>query len=487
MLFNSFSYMVFLPVVVLLYWNCPRKFRTPLLLLASYVFYMFWKPIYGLLILALTVANYFLGRVLDKNKSHRKLLLIGGIAFNLLVLGFFKYAYFARDSANEFLKFLGSSQLPQFPFDIILPLGISFFAFEFIHYIADVYKGSPAVKSFMEFALFPSFFPTQIAGPIKRFQDFIPQLAHDTKFKAEFLNEGIELVLFGLFKKVCLADNIAIVVNRCYAHPDILSAADMWIATWAFFFQVYFDFSGYTDVARGSAALLGFKVPINFDMPMLSCSITDFWRRWHISLSTWLRDYLFIPLGGSKEGELMTQRNSLITMTIAGLWHGASMNFLAWGFYLGLMLVVHRNWLQLVRKVSWLQNVVATKLFHIFAIALTFNAFSFGLVFFRSSNMQMAWSVMRKMLLLDPSPAGTLAYIPSMLTTSSSVMFLLMPLMLGAFLLAQMLVSRFKGTPGIMPFPQTAPALRGVYLAVLAIILLLVAPGVTANYIYFQF
>jgi hypothetical protein len=143
--------------------------------------------------------------------------------------------------------------------------------------------------------------------------------------------------------------------------------------------------------------------------------------------------------------------------------------------------------LQLVRKVSWLQNVVATKLFHIFAIALTFNAFSFGLVFFRSSNMQMAWSVMRKMLLLDPSPAGTLAYIPSMLTTSSSVMFLLMPLMLGAFLLAQMLVSRFKGTPGIMPFPQTAPALRGVYLAVLAIILLLVAPGVTANYIYFQF
>jgi alginate O-acetyltransferase complex protein AlgI len=195
MLFNSFAYMVFLPIVVLLYWACPRKWRTLLLLVSSYIFYMFWKPIYGLLILALTVANYFLGLHLDKTKEHRKLFLICGIAFNILVLGFFKYAYFARDSANSVLGLLGAHQLPQFSFEIILPLGISFFAFEFIHYIADVYKGSPAVKSFTEFALFPSFFPTQIAGPIKRFQDFVPQLKHDTKFKIEYFNEGVELIL----------------------------------------------------------------------------------------------------------------------------------------------------------------------------------------------------------------------------------------------------------------------------------------------------
>lgn len=479
--------MIFLPVVVALYWACPRHWRTPLLLLASYVFYMFWKPIYGLLILGLTIGNYFLGLILDKNQSHRKQLLFVGIAFNLLVLGFFKYAYFGRDTANEMLKLFGSQQLPQFPFDIILPLGISFFAFEFIHYIADVYKGSPAVKSFMEFALFPSFFPTQIAGPIKRFQDFVPQLQHQTKFKMEYLNEGVELVLFGLFKKVCLADNIAIIVNRCYAHPDILSAADLWIATWAFFFQVYFDFSGYTDVARGSALMMGFKVPINFDMPMLASSIADFWRRWHISLSTWLRDYLFIPLGGSKKGEWITQRNALITMTIAGLWHGASMNFLAWGFYLGLMIVVHREWQKFCRRFEFMQKIVASKLFHIFAIAFTFNSFSFGLVFFRSQDMQMAWSVMRKMLLLDPSPAGTTALVPSMLNTSSSVIFLLAPLMLAAFVIAQIIVSRFKGTPGVMPIPANLSGLKGAYLAVLAIILLLVAPGVTAQYIYFQF
>lgn len=485
MLFNSFAYMVFLPLVVILYWSLPRSWRTPLLLLASYVFYMFWKPIYGLLILGLTVANYGLGLLLDKMQTKRKLVLITGIVFNLLVLGFFKYAYFARDSANEFLKVFSGKPLPDFPFEIILPLGISFFAFEFIHYIVDVYKGSKAIKSFTEFALFPSFFPTQIAGPIKRFQDFVPQLSHDTKFKIEYLNEGVELVLFGLFKKVCLADNLAIVVNRCYAHPDLLSAADMWIATWAFFFQVYFDFSGYTDVARGSALMMGFKVPINFDMPMLASSIADFWRRWHMSLSSWLRDYLFIPLGGSKHGEFATQRNALITMTIAGLWHGASTNFLAWGMYLGMMIVVHRLWQNLCRKVNWLQNMVASKIFHIFAIAFTFNTFSFGLVFFRSQNMSTAWSIMRKMLLIDPSPAGTLAWLPSMLNTSSSVIFLILPFLLASFLIAQIAVAKFKETPGIMP--NFFPGFKPIYLAALAIILLLVAPGVTASYIYFQF
>jgi D-alanyl-lipoteichoic acid acyltransferase DltB (MBOAT superfamily) len=487
MLFNSFAYMVFLPIVVLLYWTCPRKWRTPLLLLASYVFYMFWKPIYGLLILGLTVANYFIGLRLHNAKEHRKLMLFGGIAFNILVLGFFKYAYFARDSANTLLTFLHGQQLPQFSFEIILPLGISFFAFEFIHYIADVYKGSAPVKNFMEFALFPSFFPTQIAGPIKRFQDFVPQLTHDTKFKMVYLNEGVELILFGLFKKICLADNVAIVVNRCYAHPDLLSAADMWIATWAFFFQVYFDFSGYTDVARGSAMLMGFKVPINFNMPMIAGSITDYWRRWHMSLSTWLRDYLYFPLGGSKKGELITQRNAMITMTICGLWHGASMNFLAWGMYLGMMSVVHREWQKFCAKHEKLQAIVASKVFHVCAVAFTFNCFSFGLVFFRSADMKTAFSVMRKMLLIDPSPVGTVAWIPSMLNTSSSVIFLLLPLMLVTFFVAQVIVSKFKGTPGVMPTPRFFPAFKSVYLAALAIILLMVAPGVTASYVYFQF
>lgn len=487
MLFNSFAYMIFLPVVVILYWLSPRKLRTPLLLVASYVFYMFWKPVYGLLILGLTAANYFTGRFLEKSRKSRALILAAGITFNLLALGYFKYAYFARDSVNWLLQICGTQQLPQFPFDIILPLGISFFAFEFIHYLADVYKGSPSIKSFTEFALFPSFFPTQIAGPIKRFQDFVPQLQHDREFKAEYLSEGIELVLFGLFKKVCLADNLSIIVNRCYAHPDILNAADMWLATWSFFFQVYFDFSGYTDVARGSAMLMGFKVPINFDMPMLASSITDFWRRWHISLSTWLRDYLFIPLGGSKGGELLTQRNIMITMTIAGLWHGASLNFLAWGFYLGLMQVVHRNWQWFCRQIKALEKIVASKLFHIFSIALTFNAFSFGLVLFRSKDMETAFTVMKKMLFIDTVNSTSPSFIPSILNTSSSPIFLLLPLVLAAFLLAQIIVSRFKGTPGIMPTPKSAPALKGAYIAILAIIILLIAPGVTASYIYFQF
>jgi alginate O-acetyltransferase complex protein AlgI len=487
MLFNSFAYMIFLPVVVLLYWSCPRQWRTLLLLSASYVFYMFWKPIFGLLILGMTVANYFVGLWLDKNKTHRKAILMAGIAFNLIVLGFFKYAYFSRDSANCFLKLFGSQALPQFPFDIILPLGISFFAFEFIHYIVDVYKGSPAIKGFGDFALFPSFFPTQIAGPIKRFQDFIPQLHKHTPFKMEYLNEGAELVLFGLFKKICLADNIAIVVNRCYAHPELLSATDMWLVAWTFVFQIYFDFSGYTDVARGSALMMGFKVPVNFDLPLTSPSVVELWRRWHISLSSWLRDYLYIPLGGSRGDGLLTLRNLMITMVLCGLWHGASLNFLVWGFYLGLTLVFHRLWRKLVERFSWLQKIVATKPFHLFAIACTFNSFALGLVFFRTGNMQTAWLVIRKLFCLDAAGnlASTLA--PGILGTSGSAAFQLLPLLLAGFMTAQMISSRFRQTPGIMPIPASLPALKGAYLAVLVIALLLAAPAVTGQYIYFQF
>lgn len=489
MLFNSFAYMIFLPIVVILYWSCPRQWRTPLLLIASYVFYMFWKPIYGLLILSLTVANYFLGLFMEKHRNHKKLLLGIGIAFNLLVLGFFKYTYVTRDCTNDLLKLVGLHQLPPVPFDIILPLGISFFIFEFVHYIFEVYKGTGAVKSFMEFALFPAFFPTQVAGPVKRIQDFVPQLKHLANFKIEYLNEGMELILFGLFKKVCLADNLSVVVGRCYAHPQLLTGADMWLATWAFFFQVYFDFSGYTDVARGSALMMGFRVPVNFDLPLLASSISEFWRRWHISLSSWLKDYLFIPLGGSRKGELITARNLIITMAVCGIWHGAGVNFAVWGFYIGLVAVFHRLWRQFSQKHDWMKAIIETRPFHLLSIALTFNVFALGLAIFRAHDLSTAWLIMRKLVFIDTLSAASPAWVPSILSTGSSVVFQMLPFLLLGCWLGQVIAShpRFRNAPitGIMPI--NSPALKGAYLAALAIILMLLAPSVTVQYIYFQF
>ena len=297
MLFNSLQYLVFLPTVFLLYWILPHKARVPLLLVASYVFYMSWKPIYGLLILGLTLANFFLVPMIPK-ADNKKLMIGIVVAVNLVTLSIFKYLGFMFGSVHDLLN-LAHISWREPHLHIILPLGISFFVFEFIHYAVEVYRGKPVVNSFPQFALFASFFPTQIAGPIKRYQDFMPQLNIPAKFKWEYLDEGMQMILMGLFKKVIIADNLSTVVQAGFSHPANFSACDLWLLTYAFAFQIFFDFAGYTDIARGSAMLFGYKVPINFNLPYIAANVSDFWHRWHISLSTWLRDYLYIPLGGS--------------------------------------------------------------------------------------------------------------------------------------------------------------------------------------------
>lgn len=493
MLFNSFAYLVFLPIVVALYWLCPFKFRVPLLLLASYVFYMFWKPVYGLLMIALTIVNYGFGLWLGKLQSQdqlaaRKICLAFGVIVNVLVLSFFKYAYFLRDLANYIMQAVSLQPLPPFSFEIILPLGISFFVFEFIHYLVDVYRGGPVVTSIMDFALFPSFFPTQIAGPIKRYQDFVPQLKSPRSLNLQEFNEAIELVVFGLFKKVALADNLAVVVNRCYAHTELLNGADLWLAAWAFVFQVYFDFSGYTDIARGSALLMGFKVPLNFKLPLLSPSMTEFWHRWHISLSTWLRDYVYIPLGGSKGGKLLTFRNLFITMVIGGIWHGAGMHFVIWGALMGSVLIVNRLWRMLCEQVSFLNELTATKAFHYFAIFFNFQIWTLTLIYFRSETIEIAWRVLQKVLFVaEPMKAAANEFIPTILTTSGCVTFSLLPLLLVTMAICQLVVSRFKGVPGVMPIAENRWVLRSAYLTALILILLVVAPDSTPQFVYFQF
>lgn len=488
MLFNSAAYLVFLPVVVALYWLCPFKFRTAFLLLASYVFYMTWNVGFGLLIFGLTLVNFLIGRFISRSNDNRKRWLVWGIVLNLLTLGIFKYTYFARNAVNGLLALSPTGyQLPQVPFDIILPLGISFFVFEFIHYLSDVYKGHEPVKSFPEFALFASFFPTQIAGPIKRYQDFIPQLHKPLSINVHNFDEGIELILFGLFKKVLFADSVAPVVNRCFAHPDLLTNFDVWLAVWAFAFQIYFDFSGYTDIARGSAQLLGFKVPKNFDLPLMSSNITELWRRWHISLSTWLRDYLFIPLGGSKLGSLMTARNIFITMTLGGLWHGADFNFVTWGAFNGLLIPLHKIWQDGSAKISWLQPLLKSKLFHYFSIFLTFQAFCFGLLLFRASSVANGILLCGKALLLSPAPVGYHPWDVTVTAVTTSVIFPLLPVMLTLMMLGQLISTRIKGVPGIMPLQGIWRPLRPVYLAVIACLLMVFSPDITPQFFYFQF
>jgi alginate O-acetyltransferase complex protein AlgI len=403
MLFNSLKYALFLPIVVLLFWVCPQKWRVPILLIASYIFYMAWRPAYILLIVGLTVLNYFVGHRLSNSETKKKAWLTFGIAANLVTLAFFKYAYFFNDVTASALKPFGIA-VGAIPFDIILPLGISFFVFEFIHYLTDIYRGSEPVKSFMGFSLFASFFPTQIAGPIKRFQDFVPQFLTPAKFKMEYVDEGMSLILMGLFKKVMIADNLALFVMGGFAHPELFTGIDMWMFAYAFAFQIYFDFSGYTDVARGSAKLFGYKVPINFNLPYLAANIAEFWHRWHISLSTWLRDYLFIPLGGSRGSKWLNYRNLAITMTLGGLWHGAAMHYLVWGIYHGLLLVVHKEFQLVTKSVDALSRAVASPVGKALSMILTFHAVCVGWVLFRAETTEAATTMLKRMFFLEALP-----------------------------------------------------------------------------------
>lgn len=483
MLFNSLAYLVFLPTVVLLYWLLPARARTVVLLLASYVFYMVWKPIYGLLIFGLTLLNYLFGLAIAGSGKHKKALMVSAVAANLLTLAYFKYAYFTIDLAGRLAAPFGF-HLPSLAVDIILPLGISFFVFEFIHYVVDVYKGGKPVRSLVDFALFASFFPTQIAGPIKRYQDFIPQLSEDMKFKLKYFDEGIWLILFGLFKKVIFADNLAAVVNSAFARPDLLAGVDLWLAVYAFAFQIYFDFSGYTDIARGSALLLGYKVPINFNLPYMAGSIADFWHRWHISLSTWLRDYLYIPLGGSRCSRWLNSRNLLITMTLGGLWHGASMHFLIWGAYQGVALILHKELKALTDRVGWFARLKPHFLFRALSIVLTFHVVCLGWVFFRADTTAAAFAIIEKLLFVGGAQTDVPNWMLTIVNVQEPAIFMILPLILLALGLSQILAANVAS--GKLKVSVPLPV-RAFGVAALICLLIVFTPDTSPRFIYFQF
>lgn len=482
MIFTSFEYILFLPLVVTLFWLLPRVARLPMLLLASYFFYMSWNAVFVFLIFGMTVFNWVWGQVLHKSTDKRKLVFGLGLVANLLCLGIFKYAAFTVQSANTVAGWFGNN--PEWVVNIILPLAISFFIFEFIHYLFDIYRGNKPIDSFVLFALFAAFFPTQIAGPIKRYPDFAAQMNEEKKLRLSYFDEGVPLIILGMAKKVLLADNLATFVDMGYKVPGAFSAPELWLIAYAFAFQIYFDFSGYTDIARGSARLFGYNIPINFNMPYIANNVSNFWHRWHISLSTWLRDYLYIPLGGSRGGKWATQRNLFLTMALGGLWHGASWNFVVWGIYHGLALAIHREFTELKEKSERFTEMCKGKLFNFFSIVFTFHVVCIGWVFFRVTDIGTAFSIISKML--SPKSMGSVLQPQNLLLFQDHLPIIVMisAFMTLTLVLANIPFSRFNEN-GVF---KNAPApLKGAFCAMLIMVMVTFLPDGSQPFIYFQF
>lgn len=371
MIFSSIEYLLFLPLVAVLYWRTQGVARMWLVVVASYLFYMSWLPVYGTLLFVMTTANWALGLAmgLAREKSQTvalKGMLALGLLGNLGCLCYYKYANFFISNLFGACNWFANSMRVPVPFetwsalDILLPLGISFFVFEFVHYIVDVYRGDKPVKSWLEFAAFAAFFPSQIAGPIKRYQEFVEWIRKPLPWSSQLLAEGGSLIAQGMFKKVAIADPIGIIIYSSFASSAPLSTPDAWIASIGFVIQVYCDFSGYTDIGRGSALLLGIRLPENFQLPYLAHDLADFWRRWHMSLSFWLRDYVYIPLGGSRGDRLTGWSTLFITMVACGLWHGAAWHYVVFGCLQGAGLIVNREWKNLLKHVKSLGTICNT-------------------------------------------------------------------------------------------------------------------------------
>jgi len=393
MLFSSLEFLLFFPCVLLLHWLAPMAWRRLILLAASYYFYMSWNPPFVALLVFSTILDYRLSRrlELESDEGRRRALVLVSVFVNLGLLGYFKYARFFAEN----LSAVGLKTGWHFE-DIILPLGISFYTFQTMSYTIDVYRRKiPASKRFLDFALYVTFFPQLIAGPIVRASDFLPQLDPPvSSLSSAEIRRGLELLVIGFFKKVYLADHLAIVVDDLIKEPSSLGFLSSWIAIYAFAFQIYFDFSGYSDIARGLGQLLGFKIPINFNLPYLATSITDFWHRWHITLSTWLRDYLYISLGGNRGSRFFVYRNLMLTMLIGGLWHGAGWNFVIWGGLHGIYLVIHKLRLEHT-KIEELRAPTGWRRW--LGILFTFHLVCLTWVFFRLPDFGAATTVLGSM------------------------------------------------------------------------------------------
>lgn len=393
MLFNSFHFVLFFPVAVLVYFALPQRVRWAWLLLASYYFYMAWKPAYVVIVWLLTAIDYVAGRAIGgaSTIARRRLFLGVSVASNLSLLFVFKYLNFAGATLARLFGLAGVAIDPPF-LDVVLPLGISFHTFQALAYTIDVYRGRrEPERDLGRFALFIAFFPQMVAGPIERAAHMLPQLAERHELRYDLAVSGLRQMAWGFFKKVVVADRVAEYVNFVYEAPRSHSGLHALVATYLFAVQIYCDFSGYSDIALGAARVMGFELSTNFVRPYLADSVREFWRRWHVTLSSWFRDYVYVPLGGSRSGLPRQTRNLAVVFLLSGLWHGASWTYVVWGalhgFYVIVeVLVARARGDRVDRSRSALARVART--------VVTFHLALVAWVFFRASTLADAWRVL---------------------------------------------------------------------------------------------
>lgn len=473
MIFNSLDYALFLPIVFFLYWfvfKSNLKTQNTFLLLVSYFFYACWSWKFLILILISTFINYYFGRKIAKTTIGSKAFLWTGISLNLLILGYFKYYNFFIDNFISVFRLFGS-ELHSTPLKIILPIGISFYTFQGIAYLADIYKKEiKPSDSWLSFSLFITFFPQLVAGPIERASNLLTQIDKKRFFDYTQAVTGLKLIALGLFEKMVVADNCAVIVDAVYSDISNQSGSTLFFTSILFSFQIYGDFCGYSHIAIGSANLLGFNLTKNFNYPYLAKNIADFWRRWHISFSYWLRDYIYFPLGGSRKGEYTKIRNLTIVFLFSGIWHGADWTFVIYGAIhalLYIMFIYYRKWTKNIRLFS---SKITDALYDFIAIVSTFIILTLARVFFRAENYSESIEYFKQMF------SETLFEKPNM-----SRFFIVL---LFGFLFLEWLRKDKEHLLEISDI-KSKPIRYGIYLGVMFMIF--VYSGSNQSFIYFQF
>ena len=400
MLFNSMDYLMFFPIVLMVYFLLPVRIRYVWLLIASYYFYTCWYAKHAVILLFCTMVTYVGGLLIGmvfNNTLLKKLCVAGCIIINIAILVYFKYRGFIFDNLST-LSALTKINIFVPKTQYTLPIGISFYTFQAMGYLIDVYRGqTKAEKNFLKYALFVSFFPQLVAGPIERSGNLLKQIHVPTKFNADRARDGLLTIAYGLFIKVVIADNIAAIIDPIFREYDTRNGTVLFMATVLFAFQIYCDFEGYTKIAIGSAKILGFTLMDNFAAPYMAGSVKEFWDRWHISLTSWFRDYLYIPLGGNRKGKLRKYINTLIVFGVSGLWHGAGWHYVVWGEMNGILIVIQdvtRNWRDKIYSVCRINKHKSG--WKILSVIVTFVLIDFTWLFFRTDNMKMGLNILHR-------------------------------------------------------------------------------------------
>ena len=401
MLFNSYGFLVFFPIVVVIYFLLPKRISYLWLLAASYYFYMGWNAKYALLLLVSTTITYVSGMLIQwLNDGHpdkiraKKWVVAGSFISNLAILFFFKYFNFTIESMNTVLRYIDLPTINT-SLDVLLPVGISFYTFQALGYTVDVYRGEiRAERNFFRYALFVSFFPQLVAGPIERSKNLLNQLRNPKSFSYERMCDGLMMMIWGYFLKLVIADRIAIFVDNMYGNVGVYDGRYLLLASVLFAVQIYCDFAGYSTIAIGAAEVMGFQLMDNFNSPYLSQSVAEFWRRWHISLSSWFKDYLYIPLGGNRKGKVRKYINIMIVFLVSGLWHGANWSYVVWGGLNGIYQVVGAIFTPVRNRIKEKLHLKKSPLpLMIIYMIVTFILVDFTWIFFRADNVQHAFAV----------------------------------------------------------------------------------------------